>query len=111
MSYLYYGQDKQDLKLPPLELYVANRYKQYPKPEISNETLKSIIMFNSLCYKAAEKVSYTLFCFKSLINHNRKSNLQIKYIGPDVALIYAGEDIEVGTELLADYCDGVQDLN
>ena len=64
-------------------------------------------MLNSLCYKEdAKNVSHTLFCFKSLINHDRKSNLQIKRITADVALIYAAEDIEVGTELLTDYCEG-----
>jgi len=35
----------------------------------------------------------TLFCFKSLINHNRKMNVKVEYVQSNLVFIYAAEDI------------------
>jgi hypothetical protein len=43
-------------------------------------------------YKKGE-VYKTLFGLKSLINHNRETNLKIEWISPDQIFIFALEDI------------------
>jgi hypothetical protein len=42
------------------------------------------------------KIKYTLFPLKSLINHNRESNVKVEFVYSDIIFIFAAEDIEQG---------------
>jgi hypothetical protein len=66
---------------------------------------------NSLPYFDQENnLTHTLYFFKSMINHSTKSNLDIQYMAPHLAFMYAAEDIEAGTELVVDYCSNIHNV-
>ena len=71
LSYLYDGSKKEELKLPPQEIYVENQYKKLNVPNIDFKKLNQIIILNSFTQYEEDTVSFarTLFCFKSFINH------------------------------------------
>ena len=74
--------------------------------------LKEIIKLNSLPHVNQDNVIiHTLYFFKSMINHSENPNLEITYLAPHVAFMYAKEDIEAGAELVVDYCDGILDVS
>ena len=114
MSYLYHGTNK-DLVIPPLSIFLQNEYKKYKVGELPIKRLNSIIHYNRYGDISNEKkkgnqdVTTALFCLKSFINHNRKTNIKIESISSNVIFIFAAEDIQKGEELLIDYCAHISD--
>lgn len=87
MSYLFDGAAAADLAIPPLEIYVQNYYKKYQIPDIPIARLKQMISLNTFrqyCAKHNGEIDLNsqnaLFCFKSLINHNRNTNVAAEHI-------------------------------
>ncbi len=95
MSYLYDGSDKNKLEIPPIEIFQHNYYKKYKIPEISTAKLGKMTLLNSFTLKDQEAKAYKtlVFCFKALINHDRKNNVKVEYISSNYAFIFASEDI------------------
>ena len=122
LTYLFDGDKKKDLKVPPLSLFTDNHYKQYMAdlPEtIKDATIKEILAFNgsksqtpmrkdNIHHQSANSV---LFSFRSFINHNRNQNIKLEYPSSNVVFIFASQNIQKGEELFIDYCDGIEDLN
>ena len=42
LSYLFDGQKDKEMKIPPLDVFVSNKYKKYDVPEIQYEDLLQI---------------------------------------------------------------------
>ena len=67
-----------------------------------------MILINSLPFVDHENnLTHSLYFFKSMFNHSIKSNLDVQYLAPHVAFVYAAEDIQAGTELVVDYCANI----
>ena len=98
LSYLYDGSTKEDLKIPPLEIYVENQYKKFNIPNVEFEKLNEIIILNSFTQYEEDTISFTrtLFCFKSFINHSSVSNLIVRFIAKNLVFIFAKDDIPKG---------------
>ena len=51
----------------------------------------------------------SIFCFRSLLNHDRRNkNVRFEF-RDNVLMIYALRDIKVGEELVFDYCEGIDE--
>ena len=129
LSYLHDG-EFQDLKIPPIDIFVKNKYKNHKIPEISLSQIERIVETNAFvtcsdknlmidkiqnCGKRKsrsvtgqkQKTSSCLFCLISFINHNDISNIESLNISDDISLLYASKDISRGEEIFIDYCQPI----
>ena len=122
LSYLYDGDKKKELKVPPMSLFTDSHYKQYQAdlPEaIPDPAMKEILGFNGSKSRAPARkdnmhhaaANSVLYNFRSYINHNRKQNIKMEYPSSNVVFIFASQNIQQGEELFIDYVDGLEDLN
>ena len=91
--------------IPPMEIFVSNKYKQYePIPDLSQERIDNIIKCNTFGNGYTRKASYiTMFGFISMINHGKGQNVRNTYIEPCLNIMYADRDIRKGEEIIIDY--------
>ena len=125
MSYLYDGDKKKELKIPPMSLFTENQYMKYQPdlfvdiPDRIVENMKEVLSFNGS--KSTEptrkdnryhtSANSVLFNIRSYINHNRKQNIKMEYPSSNVMFIFASHNIGKGEEIFIDYVDGIEDLN
>ena len=51
ISYLYDGEEKkEELKIPPIDVFTSNKYKQHSIPDMSIDKLNNIVTFNRNAY-------------------------------------------------------------
>ena len=110
MSYLYDGlTPHENLQIPPMKIFVENKYRMYRPFQICKDSLKEIVTLNSFSRIEKENddkvsLSTALFAFKSFINHSRKNNVKCEYIKSNLVCLFASENIQEGQELFIDYC-------
>ena len=100
VNYMYDGRETKDLKIPPLELYLSDEYKQYKESEyVSIHKVGDIISLNAFYDKPETgpvQNDRTLFAFASFINHHDKANIERLFVTPNLMFVFASEDISVG---------------
>ena len=113
LGYLYDGTAASALKIPPIDIFSQNSYKEYEPKQLTEDDLYRITKFN--CFETTKDIGRreqmmmtSLFCFKSMFNHNKQMNIKMVYQRPNLLLIYAIHDITKGTELFIDYCFGIK---
>ena len=91
MSYLYDGSDKEELEIPPIEVFVNNYNRKWQIPDIHIKQLIQITSLNCLKRKgtAPNSMHTTLFCFLSLFNHNRETNVNVEYVSHNLVFVTA----------------------
>ena len=92
--------------MPPLTVFTNNDYKIYDIPDLDRERIDRIIYFNAI-KDGGTDVSH-LFGLRSLINHNKDSNLYEIRNG-NRTLLFAKRDIQKGEQLVIDYCPLLKD--
>ena len=108
MSFLYDGNKISSQSLPKIDIFYEHKYKRFQVPNTKASKLERIIKYNCT---DQENEGCSLFCLKSFINHNRKPNVEVKYVSQNLVFVYAKEDISKGTELLIDYCPHLEEMN
>ena len=106
-------------KIPPIDIFLKNTYKQHDIPDIPNDKVREIVEMNSfgLSQKVGSdagdmdiKFSRQLKGFISLINHSRTPNVIQQMVTPEVTFVLASQDISEGEEIFIDYAEGMKDL-
>jgi hypothetical protein len=106
LNQLYDGSSKEDLKIPPIEMFTKNNYKDYKIADMSTIQLQKICCFNVFDV-TPENESTTcdaLYAFYSFFNHKTGSDhLLAANMTQGICTGMAIRDIEQGEELLIDY--------
>ena len=111
VSKLFDGGSKDDLKIPSIEVYTRNNYKDHVIEEMSVEKLQKICLINSTCEEG--RSGGALYCFRSFFNHQKGSQtLKVIHINEEMREIkfsYANHDIDQDDEITMDYIPFIKD--
>jgi SET domain-containing protein len=112
LNQLFHGEDFDDLKIPPQEIFTSNAYKHHHIEDMSVERLQKCVRFNSFADHSSQKIEGQLFCFTSFYNHDKLgSTIEMNAGGlKDFNFVVALRDIEEGEELKYDYKHTILDL-